>query len=332
VADGGSAVFPFVLTGQTVDHKLYDHLNSYTGEVGSDGVVRVAAANLNATYVRLEQEPVKLEKDKPVAPKLSVAELKSGPPTAFKIVQGRSHSGTDIGIMRSVRADGKPHPTVSAVLDCLKVGTRADYEALRSRFESENAATQEAERVEVHDRILLPGTVTVTDRHSMIIFRVRDDQGERIGDFDLKLVALPPGVTRGAPSPNLLPKDFFVDRQCNQRDPGTLTYYVNADIIAGCEAAKEPGTGRVVREASRGAGILGFTLEPHLAKGFVHFVEAELEATPQVLSEVVRPNQTTLVEIVMRRVVREGVLRLVPLTNRSDRDFSKDPPGDPLES
>lgn len=332
VTNGPTAVYPFVLTGQTVDHRLYDHLNSYTGEAGSDGVVRVAAANLNATCVRLVQEAVRLEKGKPVAPKLAMAERKTAPPSAFKILPGRSHSGADIGIMRSVRDDGKPHPTVSAVLDCLRIGSRADYEALRSRFESENAGTQEAERVEIHDRILLPGTVTVTDRYSMILFRVRDDQGARIGDFDLRLVALPPGVTKGAPSPDLLPKDFFRDRQRNQRDPGTLTYYVNADIMKGCDAARDPDSGRVVRAASRGAGVLGFALEPHLAKGFVHFVAAELEGTPRVLSEVVRPNQTTLVEIVMRRVVREGVLRLAPLSKRSDRDFSKDPSGDPLGS
>jgi len=44
-------MFLFVLTGDRIDRKLYDHLNSYTGEIGSDGVVRAAAANLNATYV-----------------------------------------------------------------------------------------------------------------------------------------------------------------------------------------------------------------------------------------------------------------------------------------
>ncbi|MGB0670984.1 MAG: esterase/lipase family protein, partial [Rhodospirillales bacterium] len=54
--DPQNAVFPFVLTGQSIDHAIYDHVNSYTGEMGSDGVVRAAAANLNATYVKLVQE------------------------------------------------------------------------------------------------------------------------------------------------------------------------------------------------------------------------------------------------------------------------------------
>jgi hypothetical protein len=52
-------VFPFVLTGQTIDRAFYDNLNSYTGEIGSDGVVRVAAANLEGRYIQLVQQAPK---------------------------------------------------------------------------------------------------------------------------------------------------------------------------------------------------------------------------------------------------------------------------------
>jgi hypothetical protein len=37
-------LYPFVLTGQGIDNKFYDFLNSYLVEPGSDGVVRVAGA------------------------------------------------------------------------------------------------------------------------------------------------------------------------------------------------------------------------------------------------------------------------------------------------
>jgi len=43
-----------------IDRKLYDHLNSYTGEKGSDGVVRAAAANLNFGLVELKQRGLAL--------------------------------------------------------------------------------------------------------------------------------------------------------------------------------------------------------------------------------------------------------------------------------
>ncbi|HKK13879.1 MAG TPA: hypothetical protein VKA14_04385, partial [Gammaproteobacteria bacterium] len=83
---GRSAVFPFVLAGQSIDHALYDPVNSYTGEPGSDGVVRAAAANLNATHVRLEQEQPVMTRDGPrpdyQANALRVRRVRRGPTTA----------------------------------------------------------------------------------------------------------------------------------------------------------------------------------------------------------------------------------------------------------
>ncbi len=323
-----SGVFPFVLTGQTIDRKLYDHIVSYTGEAGSDGVVRVAAANLNAAYVRLEQEPWTLASGKLAAPKLVAAERVTAPPTAFKIVAGRAHSGSNIGIIRSVKDDGKPHPTVTAVLRCFEVSSIAEYEALRLAFDGENTVTQEAERVDVETSVVVRGTVYYTDRYSMVVFRLRDDYGGAISAFDLKLTATPATRPDRKPTPDLLPQGFFQDRQCNRRAPNTLTYFLDSDVMLGAPAIERDG--KTLRPAFPGAAKLGFQIEPHLTDGLVHFLPAELEAVATMLESVVKPNQTTLVDIVLRRVVREGAFRLVPLDQRKDTDFSKEPPGDPI--
>jgi hypothetical protein len=93
---GPRGVFPFVLAGQTIDRKMYDHLVPLTAELGSDGVVRVASANLNAGYVRLEQEaPREMSGrgDRCAAPRLTLADSIDGPRVAFRIVAGSSHSG-----------------------------------------------------------------------------------------------------------------------------------------------------------------------------------------------------------------------------------------------
>jgi hypothetical protein len=323
-----SGVFPFVLTGQTIARSLYDHLVPYTGEAGSDGVVRVAAANLNATYVRLQPESPLPAGDKPSSLISMVAETRTAPPTAFKIVPGRAHSGSEIGIVRSVKDDGDAHPTVDAVLRCLDVASVAQYEALSAAFAAENPATQEAERVEIATRIVLRDTVYLTDRYSMVIFRVQDDQGGLIGEFDLKLVATPASQPDRKPTADLLPKGFFGDRQRNRRHSGTLTYYLNSDAMFGFDEIRRDG--RILREAAVGAAKLGFSIEPHLASGLVHYLPAELEAAARTLANVVKPNQTTLVDIVLPRVVHEGVFRLVRLDRRSDTDFSKEPPGEPI--
>jgi hypothetical protein len=52
----GGGLYPFVLTGQKIDRSFYDNLNAYTDEAGSDGVVRVAAANMNYGLIRLVQQ------------------------------------------------------------------------------------------------------------------------------------------------------------------------------------------------------------------------------------------------------------------------------------
>jgi len=75
---------------------MYDNLNAYTDEAGSDGVVRVGAANMNYGLIRLEQDgdgALKMLKDERAAR------------TALGVLPGRSHSGDKIGILGSVRAD-----------------------------------------------------------------------------------------------------------------------------------------------------------------------------------------------------------------------------------
>ena len=321
-----NGVFPFVLTGERIDHKLYDHVNSYTGEPGSDGVVRAAAANLNATYLRLVQEA------DGATSKLVVEGLTNAPDIAFKIVPGRSHTGPDMGILRSVEADDVNHPSVEAVLRCLKVDSAAAYSTLTRDFDAENETTQRAEQVDLQKRRLLPDAVYIIDKFSMVTFVVRDDQGNPVGDFDLKLTGIPADADeRVKASPDLLPSGFLQDRQRNRRDNRALTFYLNQSLMIGSPEVRHPRTNEVLRKAQPGLRALGFIIEPHLDEGFVHFVKAELEADRATLRRVLQPNQSTMIEIVMKRVVREGVLRLQRLDKRDDARFDKTPKGNPID-
>lgn len=325
-AIGARGIFPFVLIGQTIDRKLYANLNTYTGELGSDGVVRVAAANLNATYIRLEQEEpraVRGGRGAYEAPKLEMAQELDSPRTAMLIVAGKSHGGTSKGIVRSVRPGvgrAADAVTIDAILDCLKVATIAEYRRVCDRFDAQTAAVLEAERLEVEDRILLPDTHFIHDRHAMVIFRLADDAGHAIEDFDLLLTA------GREEDPNKFPRGFVVDRQRNRIHRGTLTYYFNYDVMMGCKEVKRDG--KVVREAGKGAEMMGMRIKPRPEEGFVHYLPCELRATRPVLKAIFKPNQTTLVDIVLRRVVREGVFRLDRGTKQ--RSFKKDKPGPPL--
>ena len=310
---GTQGLFPFVLIGQSIYRQWYDPLNSYTGEDGSDGVVRVAAANLNAVHVRLEQHPPEEDDAGQIKSRLVVASGTpvASPPTAMLVVPGKSHSGEAMGIMRSVsatRGERKDAVTTRAMLDCLTVQQLSDYARLRTNFEQQTAKVQQDERLEIirggllgsHERHFFH------DRHTMVIFRLRDQQGYPVTDFDLLLTA---ARARQKADPNRLPEGFLVDRQRNTLAPNTLAFYINYDAMRGCAEVTRRGRDEVYRPAWPGTAKLGLRVDPRPQEGFVHYQSCELEASREVLEQVIKPNQTTLVDSVLRRVVYEEVFR-----------------------
>lgn len=313
--------FPFVIMGQTIDRKLFDHLSSYTGENGSDGVVRVAAANLNATHVRLEQEAPRRLQGRMQALRLRLDETSRAPETAMCVVPGKSHSGGSKGVMRSVkrrRGSAADEHTLAAILDALAVRSISGYRSLCRDFDRRTAEVQEAERLEIVKRVLVRDTRFIHDRCSMVIFRLRDEQGYPIEDFDLLLTA---GKNH---DPNHLPQGFFLDRQQNRRDRSSLTYFFNFDVMLGADSV-HTRDGDLVREALPGTDMLGLKIQPRPTEGFVHYLPCDLQASAELLREVLQPNQTSLIEIVLRRVVREGVFRMD--SGVRTRSFKKDDPG-----
>src|SRR5882724_11093650 len=97
-----AGLYAFVLTGQSIDRSFYDNLNSYTGEPGSDGVVRVAAANMNYGLLRLTQNSGDFD----------LGKEGQAPAAALGVLPGLSHSGAEMGILRSVTPTSVPDAAV----------------------------------------------------------------------------------------------------------------------------------------------------------------------------------------------------------------------------
>lgn len=316
-------VFPFVLSGDAIDRKLYDHVNAYTGENGGDGVVRLAAANLNASHLVLAQEALVPGEPLPAARKRlrTLRQLSSheAPPTAFKIVPGVSHSGTDMGIMASVRDDGRPHPTVDAILRCLRVADAAGYDRLRREFEGENAGHQQLERrIEVQKVPVLPDRVYIHDPQAMVIFRLLDGSGARPPEMDLLLTAGP------SADPDQLPQGFMTDRQANGRRPGNVAFYLNHAVLAGCPELRDD-RGRLVRERLVPRPPYGLRVQPRVEGRWIEHWAAALDPEFGDLLAALPPNRTTVIDLVMTRAVREGVFRFT--RSLSQRSFRDDVPG-----
>ncbi|NKC01109.1 MAG: hypothetical protein GKR90_21800 [Pseudomonadales bacterium] len=296
----------FVLIGQTIDRKLYDNLNTYTGEDGSDGVVRVASANLNASHISLKPKPGTRRFDQ-----LEVAAVTRSPTVAMRVVPGRAHSGKDMGIMRSVRAraandSADNQTTIDAIMRCFAVRTRRQYDVLSAAFADETDALQTHEQVEKSPRFITRRTF-IHDIYSQVIFRVRDSEQRPLNDFELLLTA-------NRSSPNTLPVGFLKDRQCNRLERSTLTYYLNHNVMTG--NTEIPG----IREKTPGCRQLGFEVHAKPNRGFVSFQDAKLHASAEMLKSVLRANETVMVDIEIDRQVDKEAFRLERTTKR--RNFS----------
>jgi hypothetical protein len=294
--------YPFVLTGQKIDRAMYDNLNSYTDEAGSDGVVRVAGANMNYGLIRLKQDDdgkLKMIKDDRTAR------------TAIGVLPGRSHSGDKIGILGSVKADDDgTHPTVKWTLACLQVSSAAAYNRLVKELDELTAQTQTDEHEDKVKKLLVFERNFITDRYCMMVFKLMDDRGNPLTDYDILFTAGPDY------DPNHLPPGFFVDRQRNTVNSGKLTYYMNYDVMsAGFSDPKLEGK-------------FGVQIGARPSEGFAYYTVAEHQGTFAGLKKYFEPNQTLMVEVELKRHVVEGVFRLTQ--SLTPEDFKDQPKGKEL--
>jgi hypothetical protein len=106
-----------------------------------------------------------------------------------------------------------------------------------------------------------------------------------------------------------------------------MTFYFDYDLMVGSPILRD-AKGKKVRDRAEGVTKLGFELTARPADGFVHYLPASLEASARTLTQFLRPDQTTLVDLVLHRVVHQGVYRLTQ--DRRPADFTRDPPGPPI--
>jgi hypothetical protein len=298
----------FVLTGDRPDRKLYDHLNSYTGEDGSDGVVRIAAANLNAHHAVLSPQ---------VGTRAGVdtlaLNLSRGPRCAFKLIAGAAHSGDELGIMASAAP-----ATVQAILRCLQIRNADDYEALCDVFERENAA-RDADKVELEPAGPFAPRVHIHDPRSLLIVRLADEAGEPLTGAGFLLTA---GAQASA---DLLPDGFMLDRQANSKQRTTISLFLDHSLLAGDARVADPRNSRkTLRAAVASHRPYGVSVQPVDLVGLVHHALAR-SATGDDLFAMLGPHQTTVLDVVLPRKIHEGVFRLTQTL--TPQDFSHPVPG-----
>ncbi len=279
--------YPFVLTGQGIDKNFYDFINSYLVEKGSDGVVRVAGANMNYRYFSLKQDI-----NQPIAKKANtfalkpVGKMKKSSRMALGVYSQYSHSGGKMGILKSALPTQTDSPIVNDILKCFLVDSEDDYK----QRTNELAQLSETEQA---------GSA----KYCMLVVRVRDDVGNIIGqgDYDLFLLA---GKTYNE---DKLPAGFFMDRQMNAKT-GSLVYYLNADKMSRIKD-----------------GLFGLRVVARPEKGFSYYRAAEFQSDGIAVETILAPNETTYVDIVLHRYVDKNVFLFGPATD-AHKSFKRTKP------
>lgn len=293
--------FPFVLSGETIDTSFYDFLNSYLVEKGSDGVVRLAGANLNYTFFRLEQTDERHDAGNGNYVLQAIARQKTRPPqTPFGVIPNASHCGNKTGIMQSVTSrNASQKPALAEIVKCLQVKSWANYLARISQLNELTVSTQNANAAQYGNQVR---------RFLMLIFRIRDNEGRIISDYDLLLLG-------DNYQPDRLPRGFYLDHQKNPKSQA-LTYYLDYDTLT---LAAELGIQVVARPRF---GIPGATPE-----NFAGYLPSEFRFTGKQLSQLVQPNETVYVDIVLKRNVDQESMRFDPLTQGNNSFKNTKPKG-----
>ncbi|MCZ4338269.1 esterase/lipase family protein [Shewanella colwelliana] len=260
-------VYPFVFTGETIDKALYDYMNSYTGEVGSDGVVRVAAANLNFSCLELMQQESQtcISFDGQCAQLLQLTEQKSSlSQYVFDVIPKASHSNKKMGILNAVtRRNAQNKPVVQRILASLLVESVSDYKVLRQRL-VDNAQRQD------------------NNRYCMMVVRICDDLGHGVTDFDFFLLC---GDDYHAGN---LPRGLILDKQRNSINGNTITLYLDANKLHKLKAGK-----------------LGFKVSARPDYGFSYYKSAEFHCQPEQVSQWLCADQTLMLDITLKRYIAD---------------------------
>ncbi len=262
-----NSFYPFVLSGEKIDRHFYDFLNSYLVEEGSDGVVRLAGANLNYQKVVLEQS----FDDGNIESRINKNTFSSYPlklrgnltrtnNCAFEVVNSASHSGNRYGIMNSVRKNRKVKPVVGSILEALQVRNFEQYEKLSNLMKKRSDLVQ-----------------SKNSKYLMLVFSIEDNLGNRIKDYDMLLLG---GKDY---EPHIIPKGFFIDKQKN-KDSGNLVYYVNHDKLINIKDGK-----------------IGIRIIARPNEGFVHYEPAEFHLEDISVLDFLKANETIMIKVILKR-------------------------------
>ncbi len=293
--------FEYVMVGSEADSRWFALPLRYAHEDGSDGVVRVAAANLNYRWLRIHPAPEALTgSGQPLRSFYRLEFTRTAPRVPFAVLAHCAHSGKPLGIV----VGAEPREQLLRLLDrALTDENPADYQKTRQVFHDATVQTYQQIAQEESPTWFKPwehlwNRRQQYDPHAMVIFRFTDQFGEPVSDVDIYFRSARSRRTRQISS-------LIEHHHRNSQHPGTHVFYLRTHTF---DEKKNTWVPRV-------ANLAPFTLEvtatePETRE--ITYVPLRWPLAGQDLTPLIHPHQTTLVEIQLFRTGRERLFRLYP--------------------
>lgn len=293
----------------------------YATENGSDGVVRVAASNLNFNYLsfvpidgiedldpdvvqreameswNLAEKDVREADPGPVRYRMGENAKKAGTP--FAIVHECSHTYKSSSILGGTRCREQVLKLVRTALET----TRATMPAAVDAFDQATKDTREAVRPKTTAHYAIIYSIRRQpqyDGFAQVVFRIFDQYNAPVPHFNLYFNSF-----GGDKATKDIINDLFMDGHPNGVSKNTITFYIRVEAWDG------PKSGWVDKLAEIGGCNIEVDAMEHGNKE-VAFVPFNYKLKAKELAEWVQPNKTTVVDVKLYRMPSRNVFRIVP--------------------
>lgn len=297
-----------VIIGTQADVSWFEAPLRYAKEDGSDGVIRVAASNLNFIYCQLgptsealalgwETVTAELESHLARAGDRSVYYEKKGasmpgtagrPEVPFAIPYECAHSGAAMGVVTGESCRSQ----VLRLIDRAIASDDANWQDRVAFFHNETTATYSnvATRQQPAWWPWSGDPRNQYDKHAQVIFRLRDQDGRPINHFDIFFNSLEIDGHTSKPFGELVE-----DKHINNKSPNVITFYLRVETF---NADQNNWLNQLDQAGSTYLEITATEPETNSIK----YVPFRLQLSSALLKQWIQPHRTTIFDVELLRI------------------------------
>lgn len=300
----------FCIIGSQIPTMLRPIPVRYVKEDSSDNTVRTSSGNLNFSHISVTPEPsafnlsiAKLEKlvdERQEGKTIEASHYKvhyAGISTArqrvpFAIAYETAHFGGKIGIVSGTANRKKVMPLIRTAL-----ATPHDPREYQKSVEAFDKATEKTFKraAKLSRSITAWNPQSQYEAHSQLIFRIRDQNGKGVKDFDITFKS----KGKGAKRPKL--ESMIEDRRLNKNHPGTLTFYLRTQ---GFKSSKWKDLLETIRPVD--VEITG----TEALSDDITYVPLRIRLTSEQVAAALHNFETTIIDIEMLRLPSHNVFKI----------------------